>query len=275
MSKLTRLAESKSEQTRAGDGEAFRLLHPDGDPALLLVCDHATNRIPADLDALGISEALRASHIAWDIGAATLTEALSERLDVPALLANFSRLVVDPNRGPDDPTLIAALSDGNLIPGNRNLSADARLARIGRYYTPYHGAIGEAIGRARKRGVTPVLFSIHSFTPRWRGTQRPWHLGILWNKDDRVVRPLLARLRAEEGFVVGDNEPYSGELPGDTMDRHGTALGLAHALIEVRQDLVTEATDVAKLAARLAPILRAAVTDAGFDTRASGKEAKP
>ncbi len=151
-------------------------------------------------------------HIAWDIGAAALTEALSERLEVPAVLANFSRLVVDPNRGLDDPTLITALSDGTLVPGNRNLARDEREARIAQYYAPYHAAIDQALARAKRMVAAPVIFSIHSFTPRWRGVMRPWHLGILWNKDDRVVRPLLKRLRAEGAFVVGDNEPYSGEL---------------------------------------------------------------
>jgi predicted N-formylglutamate amidohydrolase len=219
-----------------------------------------------------LSDAERAAHIAWDIGAAALTEALSERLEAPAVLADFSRLVADPNRGLDDPTLITALSDGILIPGNRNLSREAREARIAHYYAPYHAAIEQALARAKRLGAAPVIVSIHSFTPVWRGALRPWHLGILWNKDARVVRPLLNRLRAEGSFIVGDNEPYSGELPGDTMDRHGTALGLAHALIEVRQDLVAEASLVASLAGRLAPILRAAMAEAGFTLSAPGKE---
>jgi predicted N-formylglutamate amidohydrolase len=274
MAKLTRPAESTSGQPVQGENGAFRLLRPAGEPGLLLVCDHATNRIPQQLGTLGLSEAERATHIAWDIGAAALTEALSERLEAPAVLANFSRLVADPNRGLDDPTLITALSDGILIPGNRNLTREAREARIAQFYAPYHAAIAEALARAKKAHRSPVIFSIHSFTPVWRGVMRPWHLGILWNKDDRVVSPLLKRLRAEGSFVVGDNEPYSGELPGDTMDRHGTAQGLAHALIEVRQDLVAEPADVASLAGRLAPILRAAVADAGFAARASGKEAR-
>jgi predicted N-formylglutamate amidohydrolase len=272
MAKLTRPAESMRGEVVPSEERVFRLLRPEGLPGLLLVCDHATNRIPESLGTLGLSAAERETHIAWDIGAGALTEALSQKLGAPAVLANFSRLVVDPNRGLDDPTLITALSDGILVPGNRNLTPAAREARIAKFYAPYHAAIGEALARARRKGSAPVIFSIHSFTPVWRGAMRPWHLGILWNKDDRVVRPLLKRLRAERTFIAGDNEPYSGELPGDTMDQHGTALGLAHALIEVRQDLLAQASDVAKLADRLAPILRAAIADAGFTLVASGKE---
>jgi predicted N-formylglutamate amidohydrolase len=242
---------------------SHRLLRPEGDAGLLLICDHASNHIPADLGTLGLSDAARQRHIAWDIGAGALTEALSQALGAPAVLANFSRLVIDPNRGLDDPTLIAALSDGVIIPGNRALPADARAARIAAYYAPYHAAIDAAIARARALGAAPALLSIHSFTSHWRGRARPWQLGILWNKDDRIVRPLLARLHAA-GFVVGDNEPYSGALPGDTLDRHGTAQGLPHALIEVRQDLVGTAEAVAQLAVKLAPLIRAALRDAGL-----------
>jgi predicted N-formylglutamate amidohydrolase len=274
MAKLTRRSEPTPSRLPEQREPPFRILQPEGDPGVLLVCDHAASRIPESLGTLGLSAADRARHIAWDIGAAALTEALSHALSAPAVLANFSRLVVDPNRGEDDPTLIVALSDGSLVPGNRDLSAAERAARIARYYAPYHAAIDQAIARAESLGARPVLFSIHSFTPRWRGMLRPWHLGILWNKDARVVAPLLARLRAEGSFVVGDNEPYSGELKGDTMDRHGTARGLPHALIEVRQDLLGDAEAVASLARRLAPILRGAIADAGR-AETPGKERNP
>jgi predicted N-formylglutamate amidohydrolase len=273
MAKLTRPVESTMRREGTDiEAPVFRLLRPEGDSGLLLVCDHASNAIPAAFGTLGLSQADRAAHIAWDIGAAALTEALSQKLGAPALLANFSRLVADPNRGLDDPTLIVALSDGRFVPGNRNLTPAERAARIAHYYAPYHAAIDHAIARAQSAGVAPVLLAIHSFTPHWRGVARPWHLGVLWNKDARVVRPLLARLRAEGRYVVGDNEPYSGELTGDTLDRHATARGLAHALIEVRQDLIDKPAGVASLADPLAWIIHAALADAGFAKRAPGKE---
>lgn len=273
MAKLTRPAESSMRRDDTDiEAPAFKLLRPEGDPGLLFVCDHASNRIPSAFGTLGLSQADRVAHIAWDIGAAALTEALSQKLGAPALLANFSRLVADPNRGLDDPTLIVSLSDGRLIPGNRNLTLAEREARIAQYYAPYNAAIDQAIARAQSAGVAPVLLAIHSFTPHWRGVARPWHLGVLWNKDARVVRPLLARLRAEGRYVVGDNEPYSGELKGDTMDRHGTARGLAHALIEVRQDLIETPAGVASLAEPLARIIHVALSDAGFARFAPDKE---
>ena len=218
---------------------------------LLFLCDHASNRVPAELDLLGLSDADFARHIAYDIGAADLTRALADLWAAPALLARWSRLVVDLNRGSDDPTVVMKLSDGRVIPANRDLDRSGIDERIRRFHAPYHEAVGAAVEGALARGIVPILISVHSFTPHWRGQQRPWHLGVLWDRDGRVALPLLERLRREPDIIVGDNEPYTGELENDTLYRHGTMNGLPHVLIEVRQDLIADKEGVKRWAARL------------------------
>jgi predicted N-formylglutamate amidohydrolase len=221
--------------------KAVERVRPDGDPALLLLCDHASDAIPAELGDLGLPEADRRRHIAWDVGARGVTLALSDALDAPAVLCGFSRLVIDPNRGEDDPTLLMRLYDGAVIPGNRRADAAERARRLEAYHRPYHREIERAIAAAEGQGARPTLISIHSFTPQLRGrAPRPWHVGVLWDRDDRVARPLLARLRAEDALAVGENEPYSGQLEGDCLNRHGTRRGLPHALIEIRNDLIAD-----------------------------------
>jgi predicted N-formylglutamate amidohydrolase len=229
----------------------------DGDAAcgLLLLCDHAENRMPAAYGNLGLPPGELARHIAWDPGAAALTRELAARLGAPAVLSTFSRLLIDANRGEDDPTLIMRLSDGAVVPGNAHVDAAERARRIARFLAPYHAAIDAAIDRAMASGVVPALFSVHSFTPVWRGARRPWHAGVLWDVDPRVAVPVLAALRADPDLVVGDNEPYAGALANDTMNRHATRRGLAHALIEVRQDLIGEPAGIAAWAERLAAIV--------------------
>jgi predicted N-formylglutamate amidohydrolase len=228
------------------------VIRRDGEPALLLLCDHASNAIPPRYGTLGLSEADRARHIAYDIGARGITLALSDQFEAPAVLSTVSRLLIDPNRGEDDPTLIMRLYDGAVIPGNRALDAAGVAARIEAIYRPYHDAVDRAIDRALDEGKTPNIVSIHSFTPQLRGrSPRPWHVGVLWDEDDRIARPLLERLRAEDELVVGDNEPYSGRLKGDCMWRHGTCRGLPHVLIELRNDLIADAAGQAAWAALL------------------------
>ncbi len=223
---------------------------------LLLLCDHAANHIPPEYDNLGLPAAELARHIAYDPGAASVTRELARLLGAPAILSTFSRLLIDANRGADDPTLIMRLSDGAVVPGNARVDEAERARRIGRFHAPYHDAIDAMIDRALALGQAPALVSIHSFTPVWRGLPRPWHAGILWNdRDPRLAVPLLKALRGDVSLVVGDNEPYSGVLPHDTMWRHGTARGLAHVLIEIRQDLIGDDAGAHAWAARLAPIL--------------------
>lgn len=230
---------------------------------LLLTCDHASRALPEGYGTLGISEAELARHIGWDIGAAALTEALVTKLDAPAVLSGYSRLLVDCNRAPDDPTLVCELSDGAVIAGNRGLTAEEITQRIGRYHTPYHEAIAERLTMMRQSIEAPAVVSIHSFTPSMRGRSRPWHCGILWDKDPRLAVPLMAKLGAEAGLIVGDNQPYSGKSHvGYTMGRHGASAGLPHVLIEIRQDEIEQPAGVARWADRLARALSEILAEA-------------
>ncbi|HVY19112.1 MAG TPA: N-formylglutamate amidohydrolase [Bauldia sp.] len=228
-----------------------------GDPAcgLILICDHAENRVPPEYGDLGLPASEFRRHIAYDPGAAAVTRALAASLNAPAVLSTFSRLLIDPNRGDDDPTLIMRLSDGAVLPGNAHVDAAERARRIARFYRPYHDAIEQTVDAAMATGVVPAIFSVHSFTPVWRGVPRPWHAGVLWDMDPRLAVPMIEALRADPALIVGDNEPYAGALRNDTMYQHATARGLAHALIEVRQDLIADGPGVANWTARLADIL--------------------
>lgn len=239
----------------------FSVLNPDGDPVVLLVCDHASNFAPPEYTGLGLPAEAFTRHIAYDIGAASVTAELSRIMNAPAVLAGFSRLLIDPNRGADDPTLVMKLSDGAIIPGNRFADAATITDRMARYYTPYHRAIADRISAARAKGIAPAIVSLHSFTPVFQGYARPWHVGILWDKDGRIAQPMLASLQADSDLCVGDNQPYSGELVGDCMYQHGTRNGLPHVLIELRQDLIVDKSGAERwaelLAAHLRPILGA------------------
>lgn len=228
---------------------------------LVIVCDHASRRIPRALGALGLATALLEEHIAWDIGAAAVARRLAARFGVSAVLAGYSRLVVDLNRAPEDATSMPAISDGCLIPGNLGLTPAARQERRRALFDPYHAAVDAAIAARATSAIAPVCLGVHSFTPRFHGTRRPWQVGVLWDADPRLAIPLLEALRAA-GLVVGDNEPYSGRHPADyTIDSHAEARGLAHAGIEIRQDLIADRAGQERYARligdALEPILRA------------------
>lgn len=226
----------------------------------LFTCDHASNFVPPEAGGdLGLPKEDMERHIAYDIGAAGVTRQLADNLNAPAILSRFSRLVIDPNRGDDDPTMIMKLYDGTIVPGNRHVDAAETERRLDLYYRPYHAAYGKIAARRDDR----VICAIHSFTPRMVGRPpRPWQVGVLYAHDDRLARPLLKRLRAEPDLCVGDNEPYLGHLPGDAMDQHGLSKGRPHVLIELRQDLIITKEDQIAWANRLAPILDAALVDA-------------
>ncbi|MDP3262213.1 MAG: N-formylglutamate amidohydrolase [Tabrizicola sp.] len=221
----------------------------------LITCDHASNHVPDWIGggSLGIGPADMARHIAWDVGAAGLALALGERLDSPVILSDFSRLVIDPNRGEDDPTLLMQLYDGTIIPANRHITPAAVEDRLDRLYRPYH----DAYARLAARRDDTVIVAVHSFTPRLNGRPpRPWHVGILYSHlDDRLSKPLIARLMAEPDLCIGDNEPYSGHLPGDAIDRHALAKGRLNTLIELRNDLIDTGVGQRHWAGRLAPLL--------------------
>ncbi|MBS9479136.1 N-formylglutamate amidohydrolase [Ancylobacter radicis] len=234
-----------------------------GDPAtgLILLCDHASNALPPAYGSLGLPPEQLARHIGYDIGAAGVTRRLAARLDCPAVLSCFSRLLIDPNRGEDDPTLVMRLSDGALIAGNRHADAAEIERRIARFHRPYHQAIEAEIEAALAAGIVPAILSVHSFTPVWRGLARPWHAAILWDADPRFTRELIAALEAPGDLIVGDNEPYDGALKGDCLYRHATRRGLASTLLEIRQDLIADAAGQESWAARLAGLLPALLTE--------------
>ncbi len=232
---------------------------------LVILCDHASNNLPKEYDLLGLTTIELSRHIGYDIGVAEVTRALARSLSVPAILANYSRLLIDPNRGEDDLTLVMQISDGIVIPQNVNVSTDEVANRIQKYYRPYHDAITTAIEQFQNLDITPALLSIHSFTPIWRGQERPWHAGVLWDRDPRFAIPLLNILSQDKNLIVGDNEPYTGALKYDTMYKHGTVNGLAHALLEIRQDQISKQSGVKIWVDRLVAILVKIMSNSNFN----------
>lgn len=235
--------------------QPFEIIDGDYDKGMVLLADHAMNRLPPQYGNLGLPESAFLRHIAFDIGIEGLTRRLATQLGVPAVLGCFSRLLIDPNRGEDDPTLIMKISDGAIIPGNHPITDDEWQNRLDTYHRPYHAAIERTIAAATSAsGKAPLVLSLHSFTPFWKDFARPWHAAVLWDTDDRAIMPLISMLREPGDIVVGDNEPYDGALEGDTMYRHCMIPGIAHALLEVRQDLIGDDAGIDAWAARLAPI---------------------
>ena len=231
------------------------------DAGVLLLCDHARNALPPRYGALGLPAQALERHIAYDIGARALTLSLATRLQAPAVLSTFSRLLIDPNRGEDDPTLVMRYSDGAVVPGNAHADEAEIALRVELYWRPYRQAVEAAAQAMLESGKPPAIVSIHTFTPVWRGMPRPWKIGVLYDDDDRIARPLLAAL-ARDGLSaheIGDNEPYSGGLPGDTIDAAALARGLPNVLIEVRQDLVATPEGAKAWGERLAPLIAAVV----------------
>lgn len=235
----------------------FHILGASRPGRWLVTCDHASNRVPADVGggSLGIAAQDMARHIAYDVGAAGVAQALAERLNSPAILSDFSRLVIDPNRGVDDPTLVMQLYDGTIIPANRGIGAAEVQRRLDSLYHPYHAAYAQL---AARRDDT-VILAMHSFTPCLKGrSPRPWQVGVLYSQlDPAFSQALIARLAAEPDLCVGENQPYAGHLPGDSIDRHGLQMGRLNTLIELRNDLIATETDQQHWADRLAPILQA------------------
>lgn len=249
-------------EAKAEAAEACTVLAPEGRSCFVLVCDHASRRLPERYGLLGLDPADLHRHIAWDIGAADVTRALSAELDATAILSGYSRLLVDCNRAPGDPSRHPEESDGTRIPGNIGLDPAEIALRDRLYAEPYHQAIARCIAAAEARlGHPPALVSIHSFTPTFQGFDRPWHVGILWNEvDGRLPLPAMELLRAEGDLCVGDNQPYSARQPaGLTMRRHAEATGLPHVLFELRQDLIDTPDGAAAWAHRLATVLRRAL----------------
>lgn len=235
----------------------FELIAGSAKAGILLICDHASNRIPKELGTLGIEAEALDQHVAWDIGAGAVTRGLAGRLGVPAALTTVSRLVIDCNRTPGHAGSIPAVSHGIEVPGNRDLPPGAREAREAAYFHPYHAAVAAELARLEQgQAGRAVLVSIHSFTPVLAGLTRPWHGGVPSAADRRLAEFFLAMLRAEPGIVVGDNEPYSGRHPeGYSCQTHGDAQGRLNVLIEIRQDLLLEAAGINAWIERLGGVL--------------------
>ncbi len=246
------------ELTKAHDAfMPFERVEGRADAGALVICDHASNAFPPGYGALGMPREAVERHIAYDIGAAWLSRRLAQRLQAPAVLSTFSRLLIDPNRGDDDPTLVMRYSDGAIVPGNARIDGSEIERRRRLYWAPYRDAVDAEVEAMLASGEPPAILSVHSFTPIWRGQSRPWKVGVLWDADPRLPHALLGALAGYglEPEEIGDNEPYDGGLAGDTIDTIATPRGLSNVLIEVRQDLIATQDDAEHWADRLADML--------------------
>ncbi|MBL4801697.1 MAG: N-formylglutamate amidohydrolase [Emcibacter sp.] len=228
-----------------GPTHAYEVLNPEGTADIILICEHASNYIPREYDNLGLEDSFLKKHIAWDIGMEQLTRQLSKTLNAPAIIATFSRLLIDPNREEDHKTLIPLKSDNITIAGNQNLSPADITQRKNLYYHAFHDRTEELVKDKVLSQHAPLICGMHSFTPHMNGFDRPWHAGMLWNKDPRLAEALINSL-TERGFTVGNNEPYSGRDLFFTMNRHGDDHGAPHVTIEIRQDEVSSPIGIDK-----------------------------
>ncbi len=221
------------------DPPPFEVVNENAPSRAILLCDHAGRAIPKRYGTLGLDETLLYRHIAWDIGAGDVTRRLAGLLDAPAVVASYSRLFIDPNRRLDHPASIVALSDGIRIPGNETVDAGEAEQRAAFAFRPYHDRVLAMIEATERHCAAAAILCIHSFTPIMDGVDRPWHIGILWNNDGRIARPLLEALSQNPGLVVGDNKPYSGnDPPGYGLNVYGSGAGRPHVTVEIRQDLI-------------------------------------
>jgi predicted N-formylglutamate amidohydrolase len=245
-----------------GDAPPYMTYNDHGKAWVLLVADHASPYFPAGMNQLGLADWVLEKHVAWDIGSDKLARFLADELDAQAVLAGFSRLIVDPNRQPDDPSAFAEISDGIAIPGNLDLDDRQKALRIQSFFKPYHDAITDRINAFLSRGIAPAVISVHTCTPVFDRVVRPWHIGIMWDKDPRIPLPLIDYFNRQAEICIGDNEPYSGSHPHDfTIDYHAEPGGLPHVGIEVRQDLVSKQEGARKWARILAGGLKEILED--------------
>jgi predicted N-formylglutamate amidohydrolase len=241
----------------AGDPAPVTVRHENGASPLLIIADHAGKLIPRALGDLGVSEAERSRHIGWDIGIAGVSRLLADALDATVVQQNYSRLVIDCNRPPGTETSMPAVSELTPVPGNVGLSEDDKAARVRDIFRPYHDAIEAELDRRHNAGRATALIAMHSFTPSFKGVARPWHAGVLYNRDPRFAHLLMALLKREGGLVVGDNEPYNVSDHTDyAVPVHGERRKLHHVVVEIRQDLIGNEKgqqDWAALLTRLLP----------------------
>jgi predicted N-formylglutamate amidohydrolase len=228
----------------------FEVINPAGYSSLLIACDHADNRIPDHLAGLGLDSEYLERHIAYDIGAMQVAKRLSVIFDAPLLLATCSRLVIDLNRHLDDPSSIIEESDGVLIPGNLNLNDEMRNDRIENYFNPYHRQYQEMVTGQISKHQRPIILSVHSFTPTMNGRARPWEIGVLWDQDEVLAMQLIESLEKVTGFNIGNNKPYHATDPhGYAQVTHAHERGVEFALLEIRQDLISDCDGQEKMSA--------------------------
>jgi predicted N-formylglutamate amidohydrolase len=245
-----------------GDPPPFMTYNDHGTARVLLVADHASPFFPAGMNQLGLADWVLVRHVACDIGSDMLARFLADNLDAQAILAGFSRLIIDPNRKPDDSSAIVEVSDGIAIPGNIDLDEEQKALRVQSFFKPYHDAIEARLEAFKVQGIVPAMISIHTCTPVFNRVVRPWHIGILWDKDPRISQALIAHFRQSKEICIGDNEPYSGRHPNDfTIDYHAEPARLPHVGIEVRQDLVADAAGARTWAGILADALQGILDD--------------
>jgi len=245
------------------DPAPFEIINRDGKAQMLLVCDHASRSVPEKLSDLGLAKSEYDRHIAYDIGAEAVTRILSAKLDAPAVLAGYSRLVLDVNRPPGHPGSIPEISDQTVIPANQNLSEADKDRRIAELHDPYHEAVGHTMAHIWNRGPAPALFSVHSFTPNFGNEDRPWDVAVLWKRDPRIAVPIMELFQAR-GMNVGDNVPYSALDVAYTIDAHAGAAGLATCVLEIRQDQVADDDGIARWAQILTEDLGKIMTNDGL-----------
>ncbi|MCY4463663.1 MAG: N-formylglutamate amidohydrolase [Albidovulum sp.] len=237
--------------------QPYEILGENKNNGIIVVCDHASNVVPTEVGggSLGLPPSEMRRHIAYDIGAAGVAAGLSRILGASAIFSRFSRLVIDANRDEADPTLIMKISDGTIVPANRNISNSERELRLELLHRPYH----RELERLASETEDPVFVSVHSFAPQLKGfRKRPWHIGVLFGHDERIAKPLIQLIRSEMGICVGVNQPYSGQLPGDTLSRHAAAKNRRHVLLEIRSDQIAAEDGQRKWAELLAPMIRIA-----------------
>ncbi|HEY2899624.1 MAG TPA: N-formylglutamate amidohydrolase [Polyangia bacterium] len=247
------------------DPPPFEVAGRDGRSPFFLICDHAGRRLPRVLGSLGLSPAELGRHIAWDIGAGAVARQLAAVLDAHVVWQTYSRLVIDCNRPLAAVDSIAKISEQTVIPGNSTFEPEQAASRVREVFQPYHDEIDRALAQRSTAGRPTMVVAVHSFTPVFKGRARPWHVGVLYNRDVRLAQPLLRLLGKEGDLVVGDNEPYAVTDTSDfSINHHGERRGLPHVEIEIRQDLIAEATGQHAWAERLARLLPAAASISGL-----------
>ena len=245
-----------------GDPPPFVTYNDHGKAPVLLVADHASPLFPAGMNQLGLADWVLERHVVWDIGVDKLTQFLADELDAQAVLAGFSRLIVDPNRKPDHASAFVEISDGIAIPGNIGLDDEQKALRLQSFFNPYHDKITERLTHFEKNGIVPAVIAVHTCSPVFDRVVRPWHIGVMWDKDPRIPVPLIKRFKQMDGICIGDNEPYSGRHPNDfTIDHHAEPAGLPHVGFEVRQDLVNDDEGARKWAGIMAEALSDILSD--------------